>query len=95
MLTGLGSSNNAEPPKTDGDRQARKSDNAKDGEILKKLGLFAVVVGDLVGLTGAGIAVGYLAWTKLNAPWWVLLLCVTTGLSLAIFQLYKISQKEQ
>lgn len=70
------------------------SDNSKGGEGLKKLGLFAVIIGDLVGCTGAGIALGYFAWIKLQAPWWVLLLSTSAGLCLAFYQLYKISQKE-
>ena len=86
MLTGL-SSNNDDPkenPKTPSD----------DTQGLKNLGLFAVIIGELVGCTGAGIALGYFAWTKLGAPWWVLLLSTTAGLSLAFYQLYKISEKE-
>jgi hypothetical protein len=61
---------------------------------LKKFGLFAVIVGDLMGYTGAGIGLGYLAWNKLGAPWWVLLITTLAGLSLAFYRVYQISQRE-
>ena len=61
---------------------------------LKKLGLFAVIISDLVGYTGAGIAFGYFAWTKWGAPWWVLLLSSLLGLGTAFYKLYQLSQRE-
>ncbi len=90
MLTGL-SSNNDEPKMP---LDKNRAENSKDGQGLKKLGLFAVIIGDLVGCTGAGVGLGYLAMTKWNAPWWVLLLSTSAGLSVAFYQLYKVSQKE-
>jgi hypothetical protein len=67
----------------------------KEDQGLRRLGLFAIIIGDLVGCTGGGIALGYLAMTKWHAPWWVLLLSTSAGLSVAFYQLYKVSQKEQ
>ncbi|MBI2711730.1 MAG: hypothetical protein HYX41_02540 [Bdellovibrio sp.] len=65
----------------------------KDEESpLRKLGLFMVIVGDLVGYTGVGTALGYLAWTKAGAPWVVLLLGATAGLGLAFYKIYKIGR---
>jgi F0F1-type ATP synthase assembly protein I len=61
---------------------------------LKNLGLFAVIVGDLMGYTGAGIGIGYLAWVKLGAPWWVLLVTTLAGLGLAFYRVYQVSQRE-
>lgn len=61
---------------------------------LKKFALLAVIVGDLAGYTGAGVGLGYLLWEKLGAPWWVLLLCSLTGLSLAFYRLYLLSQRQ-
>jgi len=55
--------------------------------------MFSVIVTDLVGYTGAGIAVGYFAWKKWGAPWWVLLLCSVAGLVLAMYRVYQVSQK--
>ena len=60
----------------------------------RKFGLFGVIIVDLVGYTGAGIAMGYLAWKKLNAPWWVLLLTSLAGLTLAMYRLYQLVKKD-
>jgi hypothetical protein len=61
---------------------------------VKGLGLFSVIVGDLLGFTGAGVGIGYWAWKKWGAPWWVLLLTTTAGLALAMWQMYRVSQRE-
>ncbi|NBU20568.1 hypothetical protein EBS43_03995 [bacterium] len=66
----------------------------KPGPKLKKLGLLTVIVGDLLGYTGAGVGLGYLAWQKLKLPWWVLLVSTLAGLFLAFFRIYEISKKE-
>jgi tetrahydromethanopterin S-methyltransferase subunit D len=94
MLTGLSSNNDEPKMPLDKSQNENSSENSKDGQGLKKLGLFAVIIGDLVGFTGAGVALGYFAMTKWEAPWWVLLLSTSAGLCLAFYQLYKISQKE-
>ena len=60
---------------------------------MKKAGLLSVIVADLLGYSGAGVGLGYLAMTKLGAPWWVLLLLSMAGLSLAMYRVYQISQK--
>jgi hypothetical protein len=67
---------------------------SNDGRGLKKLGLFTVIIGDLMGYTGAGIGIGYFAWTKWGAPWWVLPLTSIAGLSLAFYRVYQIAQRE-
>jgi hypothetical protein len=55
---------------------------------VKSMALYSAVVADLLGYTGAGIALGYLAWAKLGLPWWVLLLSSLAGFSLAMYRLY-------
>lgn len=70
------------------------SQTSSEERGLKKLGLLTIIVGDLMGFTGAGIGIGYLAWTKWGAPWWVLLVTSLAGLSIAFYRLYQISQKE-
>jgi len=64
------------------------------GSKLKKIGLLSFIVGDLLGYTGAGVGLGYLAWKKLNFPWWVLLITSLLGLVLAFIKIYQISKKE-
>lgn len=61
---------------------------------IKRWGLFSVVLGDLVGFTGAGFGLGYLAWTYWSAPSWVLLVTSIVGLILAFFRLYQHSQRD-
>jgi hypothetical protein len=56
--------------------------------ILKDLGLFGMIVADLLGYTGAGIALGWWLWKKVGFPWWVLLLTTGAGLVLAMRKLY-------
>lgn len=62
-------------------------------EWVRTLGIFSVIVTDLVGYTGAGVAVGYFAWKKWGAPWWVVLLSSLAGLALAMYRVYQVSQK--
>lgn len=61
---------------------------------VRTVGLFSVIVTDLIGYTGAGIGLGYLAWSKWGAPWWVLLLSSMAGLIVAFYRLYQRSGKE-
>jgi hypothetical protein len=62
--------------------------------ILRDFALFGLIVGDLLGYTGAGLAIGWWLWKKQGAPWWVLLLLAGAGLSLAMYRIYKRSSKE-
>ncbi len=64
---------------------------------VKNLGLFGAILGDLIGFTGAGVGIGYWAWKKWGAPWWVPLLSSMAGLTVAMWRLYRMSiitQKE-
>ena len=71
-----------------------KKGNTGADPRLRSLGLFAVIVSDLVGCTGAGILIGYWAWSKWGAPWWVLLLTSMAGLVLAFYRLYLASKRD-
>jgi F0F1-type ATP synthase assembly protein I len=73
--------------------QLRFMENPPDSR-LRKFDLFAVIVGDLLGYTGVGVGLGYLAWSRWNAPWWVLLLSTSLGLILAFYQLYRVTRKD-
>ncbi|OFZ82580.1 MAG: hypothetical protein A3K03_06930 [Bdellovibrionales bacterium RIFOXYD1_FULL_44_7] len=65
-----------------------------DSNWARKLGLVAVVVTDILGYTGAGVALGWVLWDKVGLPWWILLLTSSAGLALGMYRLYKLSQKE-
>lgn len=72
----------------------KRPDPGSDSSWLKKLGLFGVIVADLLGLTGAGIGLGYLVWNKLGFPWWSLLVTSGAGLALAMYRLFKLTEKD-
>lgn len=62
--------------------------------LMRKFGLFSIVVFDLLAYTGAGVGVGYLAWRRWGFPWWFLLITTFAGLGMAFYQLYRISERE-
>jgi hypothetical protein len=61
---------------------------------MRSLGYFSAIMGDLAGFTGAGVALGYFAWKKWNAPWWVILVTTMAGLSISMYRLYKMTQRD-
>ncbi len=61
---------------------------------IKSLGYFSIIIGDLVGFCGLGVALGYWLWKKWNAPIWTLPLTSSLGLGIAMYRLYKMMQKE-
>ena len=56
---------------------------------IKSMAVYSAVLADLLGFTGAGIGLGYLAWAKFGFPWWFLLLMSLAGFTLAMYRLYK------
>jgi hypothetical protein len=66
-----------------------KDPKSDEANWQKSLGYFSVVLGDLAGFTGGGVGLGYLAWKKLGAPQWVILITSLVGLGLAFYQLYR------
>jgi F0F1-type ATP synthase assembly protein I len=61
---------------------------------LKKLRLLAIVSSYLIGYSCGGVGAGWFFYAKYGAPWWVLLLFSLTGLCLAFYRIYQVSQKE-
>jgi hypothetical protein len=59
-----------------------------------KLGLLSAITVDLLGFTGAGVGLGYWAWSRWGAPWWVLLVFSLAGLAMAMYRLYLLSKKD-
>ena len=76
-------------PDRDSKKDAKTEENWKRG-----LGLLSVITADLLGYSGAGIALGYWLWKKVGLPWWVLLLFSMVGLGLAFYRLYEVSKKD-
>lgn len=61
---------------------------------IRNLGLFSLIVSDLLISTLVGVGLGYWAWKKLGAPWWILLLASLAGLSVAFYRLYLFSKRD-
>lgn len=60
-----------------------------DSSNLRTLGLFAVIVADLVVYTAAGLGGAYALWKYQGAPQWVFVPGGLGGLALAFFQIYR------
>jgi hypothetical protein len=63
--------------------------------ILRDFALFGLIVGELLGYTGAGIGLGWWLWKKQGFPVWVLLLTSVAGLILAMMQVARLSRKSE
>lgn len=59
---------------------------------VKDLSLFGVIVTDVLGYSGAGLALGYFAWKKLGFPGWTAGITAMIGLGLAFWKIYRLSQ---
>ena len=70
------------------------NDASGDSNWARSLGYFGIILGDIAGCTGAGVGLGYLAWKKWDAPWWVLLLTSMSGLCLAFYRLYRMTMRD-
>jgi hypothetical protein len=70
------------------------SDNESRSHMLRTIGLFGIIVSELLGITGVGMALGYLAWSKWGFPMWTIGVTTTAGLAFAFYRVYLISKKE-
>lgn len=59
----------------------------------KNLGLFSVIISELIGFTGVGVAAGYGAQVYGHAPSWILILTATLGFGLGMYRVYVISAR--
>jgi hypothetical protein len=65
------------------------ANRAEKPDWLKDLGLLGVITSEILGFTGAGVALGYLAATRLGWPRWVLPIFAMIGLTLAFYRIYR------
>ncbi|OFZ52851.1 MAG: hypothetical protein A2428_04750 [Bdellovibrionales bacterium RIFOXYC1_FULL_54_43] len=66
----------------------------KPDPAIKNFGLFSIIITDVLGYTGAGIAIGYFVSRKWGAPLWVLAITTIAGFTLGMFRVYQISKKD-
>ncbi|MCM2322113.1 MAG: AtpZ/AtpI family protein [Oligoflexia bacterium] len=73
----------------------RDKDADRDrAQWVRNLGLFSLIISDVLVSTGVGIGIGYLIWKKWGGPWWVLLLTSIAGLAVAMVRLYRYSERD-
>lgn len=59
-------------------------------QILRDFAIFGLAATEILVFTGAGIGLGYLAWTRWGFPWWIILVTSLSGLTLAMIQLWRL-----
>jgi len=58
----------------------------------RDLGLFSVIIGEIIGYAGVGAGLGYLAVKKWGFPGWTIALTTMAGLTLAMVQIYRLTR---
>lgn len=66
----------------------------EDRNWVKTLGLFSLIITDLIATTALGVGGGYLLTQYLGAPQWVLMLTSLIGLILAFYRLIRFTSAE-
>jgi F0F1-type ATP synthase assembly protein I len=66
---------------------------AAKSEWAKNLGLFSLILSELLGFTGLGVLVGYIAQTYAYAPGWLAFAAAVFGFSLGIYRVYIIANR--
>jgi hypothetical protein len=71
----------------------KRQKDPEPNPILRDFALFGLIVSDLLGYTGAGIAIGWWLWKKQGFPIWVLVLTSSVGLTGAMLRIYQRSNR--
>jgi F0F1-type ATP synthase assembly protein I len=66
---------------------------AKGSPWAKSLGLFSVILSELLGFTGFGVLAGLAAQKYAHAPGWISIVTATLGFGLAMVRVYVISNR--
>ena len=70
------------------------SEHRERPEWVRDLGLFMVVVSEVMTSTGLGLALGYYLWKKSGFPAWTGVVSSLAGLALAMFRVYRFTQRK-
>ena len=60
---------------------------------MRSLGLFSVIVADLIGSSAVGVGLGYVLYTYAGFPRWFIAVTSLAGVSLGMYRVYQISKK--
>lgn len=73
--------------------QTGKTPAPKDNDsLIRQFGMFGIVLGQFLGASGAGVALGWVLWKKAGFPWWILLVTSLLGLSAASYQVIRLQR---
>jgi F0F1-type ATP synthase assembly protein I len=74
---------------------SKKSPSQPPSAMARQLGLLSVISGILIGYTGAGVGLGYLAFAKLGFPYLTLVITGLIGFGLAMVRIYQVAKLEE
>jgi hypothetical protein len=57
------------------------------------MAVYALVLGQFLGGTGAGIGIGWYLWKKMDFPWWTLLFTAAVGIFVASIQVIRYQRR--
>ncbi len=57
------------------------------------MAVYALVLGQFLGGTGAGIAIGWYLWKKMGFPWWTILFTTAVGIFIASVQVIRYQRR--
>jgi|GEM_PF-3797922 len=60
---------------------------------VRDLGIFGLVLTEVLGWTGAGMAIGYLSWKYGPVPMWITPVLALGGLVIALMRVYRAGKK--
>lgn len=64
-----------------------------DDSIVKQFAMFGITLGQFVGASAVGVALGWVLWKKAGFPWWTLLVGALLGLAAASYQVIRIQRR--
>jgi F0F1-type ATP synthase assembly protein I len=70
----------------------KRTPSPKEDSLARQFSLFALVMGQFLGASGAGVGLGWYLWKMRGFPWWTILVTSLLGLYAASYQVYRYSR---
>lgn len=70
------------------------SEPPKGSDWIRDLGIFGIVVGEVITWTGIGLGLGYLLRTRVGSGDLVWVLCTGAGFTVAILRISRLGRKK-